>query len=955
MALTVPAGAAAAPVPGLPPAPGLGTLTGILKQNPAGGVIQTAGGVLEQTPASGTPESAIFDGFHSVLAFGEGEGTSDQDLALFEANGTVPAADLSQDQMYEGLEQAWPGFTAGDLDTYYKDSDFAAEPTANQLAAIESSGASGTLTGSPPNVETPEPGVLVVRQPPYDVPRIYADTRTEGMWAAGYVTAEDRLFLMDVLRHTAEGSMAELLGSSAVPEDSAQLGVQDESPHQLTAEMNALPRTMGAEGAQALSDMTAYVAGINAFIWMTRIDPTFLPGEYPALGTLPRAWTLADSAAIGVYLVGQFTVFGGQQPQQAEALRMAERRLGPAKGKAVYDDLRLAADPEAVTTLHQSFASDSTGTVNPASVAMIDPGSLIARNAQTGATGPLGGATSSAAAARLPGWARSLATEGLHLPHLESNAVLVDGARSGTGQALAVMGPQVGYYTPEVMLEYELHAPGIDVSGVSFPGADPYPLIGHGIDFAWTGTSAFSANEDVFAERLCNPDGSKPSFSSTHYLYKGHCTAFTSRAITEQTPVSPTAPEQPETVTLHTLNSVHGPIGRFATVHGVPVALATAADTENHEAQSYVAFMRLAENIPTSPQSFIAAMQPYTGSENWFYVDDRNIGVYQSGWFPQHAAGSDPDLPIWGTGQWDWKGFDPSTDGYDRLPASANPRSIDPPQGYLVNWNNAIAHGWRVAAGDWENGPVVRATMLQDDLNSALSGGPVDLAKLTGIVTAPSLTADLRGMAVWPWLHAVLGTGGSNPLLRQLIALLDGWAQAGSQRRSTSAGGVVDDSPAVLLMDTWWPLLVRAEFQPVVGGPLMDFINANFNSVVPDGLRDGTGNGFFEGWEMDVEKDLRQVVGQPVQGRFSRTYCGHGSLSRCRALLSSTLLQAADELSSKYGSSLSAWQLPTTCAVATPPTCDQIVPTSAGAISIPPQPFDNRGTFYQAVAIQGHR
>jgi hypothetical protein len=52
---------------------------------------------------------------------------------------------------------------------------------------------------------------------------------------------------------------------------------------------------------------------------------------------------------------------------------------------------------------------------------------------------------------------------------------------------------------------------------------------------------------------------------------------------------------------------------------------------------------------------------------------------------------------------------------------------------------------------------------------------------------------------------------------------------------------------------------------------------------------------------------------------------------------------------------MSDWKLPLTCPVHTPAGCDQIVPTSAGAISIPPQPFDNRGTYYQAVAVNGHR
>jgi acyl-homoserine lactone acylase PvdQ len=899
----------------------------------------------------GAVAQTTFGGFHSVLAFGEGENTSAQDLAAFEANGTVPPADLNQQTQYEGLEQAWPGFTAADLDKYYKNSDFQPAPSPSVVSGLL--GQLGTVvTGSPPGVEQPSPGVLIVRDSQYQVPRIYGNTRAEVMWGAGYATAEDRLFFMDVLRHTAEGTTAELLGPSAAPADSTQLGVQDDSPAQLTSEMQSLPATMGAEGSQALGDLNQYVAGINAFIDLTRIDPERLPAEYPALGITPQPWTLADSAAVGVYLIGQFTVFGGQQPQQAEALRMAEQRLGKRAGTAVYNDLRLAADPEAAVTIPRSFSSDSTGTVNPKSVALIDPGSLVPRNAVASTTTPAG--DRAASATRLPAWAERLAQRGLRLPHLESNAVLVDSRHSGTGQALAVMGPQVGYYNPEVFLEYELHGPGIDVSGVSFPGSSPYPLIGHGIDFAWTGTSAFSGNEDVFAERLCNPDGSAPSFSSSHYLYRGRCVAFTSRDVVEHTPVAPTSPGPPETITLRTLDSVHGPIGHFAKVGGVPVALAVAAATHRHEAQSYVAFMRLAENKPKGPMSFIAAMRAYTGSENWFYVDNQNIAVLQSGWFPVHAAGTNPDLPIWGTGQWDWRGFQPSTLDYHRLPDSANPSSINPPQGYLVNWNNAIAHGWRVAAGDWSNGPVVRATMLQDLLGSALAHGPLDLAGITGMVTAPSLTSDLRGMAVWPWLHRVIGSGGSAQV-RRLVAMLNAWAAAGSQRRSTNASNTVDDSPAVLLMDTWWPLLVRAEFQPAVGQSLMNFISANFNSIQPDGIRDGTGNGFFEGWEMDVQKDLRQVLGQPVSGRFSRTYCGGGSLTKCRSLLDSTLSQAAAQLSRQYGASMSSWNLPVTCPVTTPPSCDQIVPVAAGAISLPPQPFDNRGTFYQAVAVDGHR
>ena len=797
-----------------------------------------------------------------------------------------------------------------------------------------------------------------MRDPTTQVPRIYGDTRAEGMWGAGYVTAEDRLFFMDVLRHTAKGTTAELLGPSAAAADSTQVGIQDDSPQQLTAEMQSLPQTMGAEGAQALNDIQQYVAGINAFINLTQVrSGAACPPSTRRSGSCPQPWTLADSAAVGVYLIGQFTVFGGQQPQQAEALAMAEQRLGQAQGgrglprPASGRRSRCGGDASP-----PSSTPTRPGRVNPRSEAMHRSrlaGGARRRDRGAGAGGrPIVGRRHAARRGR-----SSLAADGLRLPHLESNAVLVDAQRSGTGQALAVMGPQVGYYTPEVFLEYELHAPGIDVSGVSFPGASPYPLIGHGTDFAWTGTSAFSANEDVFAERLCNPDGSTPVVRldalplprALHRVQLAHDRREHAGGADQSR-----APRRRSPCTRSTRSTARSAATRPS--DGVPVALAIAAATSGHEAQSYVAFMRLAENVPTSPQSFIAAMRAYTGSENWFYVDRREhrrapVGLVPGARPREQSRPADlGDRPV-GLA----RASSPRPTATRGSRRSANPTSIDPKQGYLVNWNNAIAHGWRVAAGDWENGPVVRATILQDLLSSALRHGRVDLAGLTR--RGDRAVVDRGSAREWRCGRGCAGSSGEAATRRfaNWSALLNGWAAAGSQRRAAGSSNVVDDSPAVLLMDTWWPLLVRAEFQPAVGQPLMNFINQQFNSIQPDGLRDGTGNGFFEGWEMDVQKDLRQVLHRRVAGRFSRTYCGGGSLKRCRALLVRTLLQAAAQLRARYGASMANWKLPVTCAVTTPPSCDQIVPTSAGAINVPPQPFDNRGTFYQAVALTGHR
>ena len=50
------------------------------------------------------------------------------------------------------------------------------------------------------------------------------------------------------------------------------------------------------------------------------------------------------------------------------------------------------------------------------------------------------------------------------------------------------MGPQLGYYYPEIVFQADLHGPGIDAQGVVAP-ISPYVFIGRGKDFAWSLTS----------------------------------------------------------------------------------------------------------------------------------------------------------------------------------------------------------------------------------------------------------------------------------------------------------------------------------------------------------------------------------------------------------------------------------------------------------------------------------
>ena len=229
----------------------------------------------------------------------------------------------------------------------------------------------------------------------------------------------------------------------------------------------------------------------------------------------------------------------------SQALLEAQKRFGADDGRKVFDDFRRQDDPEAPVTTSTSFPFDDPGAPDPAAVANPDLGSIQPRNPvidDGSSPVPARGGRRAArrrAGARAPRWLRSMRREGISFQRQQSNALLVRADRSQSGRPIAVMGPQVAYYSPQVLMEIDLHGGGIDARGATFPGISLYVLLGRGRNFAWSSTTAMSDNVDEFVERLCEPDGSEPTRESGHYLYKGECRPFDTREHVLRDPAGP--------------------------------------------------------------------------------------------------------------------------------------------------------------------------------------------------------------------------------------------------------------------------------------------------------------------------------------------------------------------------------------------------------------------------------
>ncbi len=571
-------------------------------------------------PVAGGPAPAPYGtndagGFRNVLPPGSKGVDNAADLATFAATGRRPEHFDDQQPLYDGLLAASPHLRHDQIGDFFKDATF------------------GVPDGQAATTETPRPGVTIVRDRAYGVPHVYGATHADTMFGAGYAGAEDRLFLMDILRHTGRAQLSSFAGGSASNRemDRTQWSLAPYTEADLQRQIDDAPKQYGQGGREVVDDATAYVQGINAYIDAARLDPSKLPAEYAAFGKTPEAWSLTDIVATASLIGGIFGKGGGRELDSAQVLQALTDRFGTRKGRLAWKDFRQKRDPETITTVRgRRFPYETGDPFARRGLALPDRGSV--RPAPVAP--PVAGAGARAAS----GLGDNLMRAAAQGPHA-SNWELVSARRSATGHPIAVMGPQVGYYVPQILMEEDLHGPGIDARGASFPGVNLYVQLGHGRDYAWSATTAYADNVDTFAEVLCQDD--------THYLYKGRCRAMERLDRTNSWTPNASDSTPPGSETLTAYRTVHGIVTARGTVRGGRrVAFVQQRSTYFHEADSALGFKELNDpGFVKDPESFRRAIGDINFGFNWAYVDSEHIAYQNSGWYPNRAGASRATSP----------------------------------------------------------------------------------------------------------------------------------------------------------------------------------------------------------------------------------------------------------------------------------------------------------------------
>lgn len=482
-----------------------------------------------------------------------------------------------------------------------------------------------------------------IKRDNYGVPHIYADTTYDLFYGYGYAVAEDRLFQTDMSRRSFVGRVAEVLGRG---EDNKYLNY-DINVHK-NYSVESIQAQLDALSEENRSIFRGYADGFNAYLQNIEKNPDLMPLQYIKLGFLPEP--LFDFDVLMIWTGSMANRFSDVNLEISNySLLMDLQELhGEELGLQVFNEFRWIGDSSSPSTARIGRMDESVQITDT----LYEASSMLKEH------------TKDLSLRELNQQLLSWKGQGVDAVPRASNVWITSPNKTTDQSTVLINGPQFGWYNPSYVYGIGLHGAGFNVVG-NTPFAYPAILFATNGEVAWGSTAGPQDVVDIYQEQL-NPD------NIYEYYFDGAYKKMRSRNV-----LISIKDEDSKEVTFW--STIHGPVIDFDEDNNVAYSKKRAWD--GYEAQSLLAWIHSMKSQNWG--EFQDYAKKVAISINWYYADkDGNIGYLSPGYLPDRPQMQDIRIPAMGDGTMEWEGI---------LDFTYTPKSYNPKESYIINWNNLPA------------------------------------------------------------------------------------------------------------------------------------------------------------------------------------------------------------------------------------------------------------------------
>jgi penicillin amidase len=314
---------------------------------------------------------------------------------------------------------------------------------------------------------------VTVRRDGHAIPHIEAINLDDLLVAQGYLTAQDRLWQMDITRRFAAGELAEIFGNSIFgPQPLQHDRLQRVLQFRKTAERIAA--SLPANEHRYFDD---YARGVNAFMADTSHA---VPAEFRLLGYRPRPWSTVDSVLVGMSLAQMLDEQWPTKLARSQVERALVSKVGPAQAAPLIADLYPTGSWRDHPPM-QPLPDFNQPPTHAEDIPLDESQSL------------------------LEDLIRLRSIEGKSERCLSciagSNEWAVSGVHTASGKPLLSNDMHLDHDLPDIWYEADLHAGDFHAAGVTAPGL-PFIVAGHNAHIAWGFTALYGDTQDLYVEKV---------------------------------------------------------------------------------------------------------------------------------------------------------------------------------------------------------------------------------------------------------------------------------------------------------------------------------------------------------------------------------------------------------------------------------------------------------------------